>query len=127
MDSSRADIVLLRALRSRAGLTQVDLGRRVGTTQSAVARWEGGAVSPSLRTVERLAQACRQRLVLVAEVPDVDPAGGDEPLDASELARLAANLALTPAERLRRTTTAANFVLRGRRAIEAAGESSQGG
>lgn len=62
MDDPRPDLVLLRTLRTRTGLTQAELGRRVGTTQSAMARWERGAVSASLRTVQRLAQACHRRL-----------------------------------------------------------------
>ncbi len=32
----------LRAARAKAGLTQAELGRRIGTTQSAIARMESG-------------------------------------------------------------------------------------
>lgn len=80
-------------------------------------------MSPSLRTVERLAQACRQRLDIVPEVDLAD----DERLDEVERGRLAANLERTPAERLARMATAANFVLRGRRAMAAADDRPQGG
>jgi DNA-binding XRE family transcriptional regulator len=49
-------------LRNDAGLTQAQLAERMGTTQSAIARMEGGAVRP---TLERLARAigphCRSR------------------------------------------------------------------
>lgn len=47
---------LVRA-RTRANLTQAELARRIGTTQSAVARLEGGRVSPSLATLRRYAEA----------------------------------------------------------------------
>jgi transcriptional regulator with XRE-family HTH domain len=47
---------MLRA-RTEAGLTQEQLAERMGTKQEAVARWEGGKVMPSTRTLERLAQA----------------------------------------------------------------------
>lgn len=47
---------MIRA-RTEAGLTQEQLAERMGTKQEAVARWEGGKVMPSTRTLERLAQA----------------------------------------------------------------------
>ena len=37
------------------GLSQADLAARIGTTQSAIARLESGAVSPSIATLRRLA------------------------------------------------------------------------
>jgi len=48
--------------RNRAGLTQQELAQKMGTTQPAVARLEGGRASPSLRTLERLAEATGSRL-----------------------------------------------------------------
>ena len=47
---------LIRA-RAEAGLTQEQLADRMGTKQEVVARWEGGKVMPSTRTLERLAKA----------------------------------------------------------------------
>ena len=43
-------------------LTQVELARRLGTTQSAIARLEGGRVSPSFATLRRYAEATGTRL-----------------------------------------------------------------
>lgn len=43
--------------RHRAGLSQGDLARRAGTSQSAVARLERGHSSPTLATLERLVGA----------------------------------------------------------------------
>ena len=51
-------------VRSRAGLTQEALARRMGTTQPVVARLEGGRVRPSMRTLDRLAKATGSRLVI---------------------------------------------------------------
>jgi transcriptional regulator with XRE-family HTH domain len=48
---------LIGALRRRAQLTQRELAERAGTTQSAIARIESGASSPTLATIERLARA----------------------------------------------------------------------
>jgi transcriptional regulator with XRE-family HTH domain len=54
---------VLRA-RARAGLTQAEVARRVGTTQSAIARLESGAGkhSPSVATLQRYARALGFRL-----------------------------------------------------------------
>ncbi len=40
------------------GLTQGELAARAGTSQPAIAAYEAGRKSPTLRTVERLAEAC---------------------------------------------------------------------
>jgi transcriptional regulator with XRE-family HTH domain len=53
---------LLKEARLRAGLTQEQLGRRVGRSQSAIARWESGRVQPSLETLRDLIRACRLEL-----------------------------------------------------------------
>lgn len=45
------------AARARAGLTQDELAKRMGTTQPVVARIESGRVLPSTRTLERYARA----------------------------------------------------------------------
>ncbi|MGH2608432.1 MAG: helix-turn-helix domain-containing protein [Tepidiformaceae bacterium] len=50
--------------RSRAGLTQEELARKMGTTQPVVARLESGRTRPSLRTLERLAAATGSRLLV---------------------------------------------------------------
>ena len=47
---------MLRSARRRAGITQRELARRLGTKQSVVARWESLATSPTVETVEA---ACR--------------------------------------------------------------------
>ena len=49
---------VVRAARLKAGLTQRELAERVGTTQSAVARWEKGVESPRLDTLSSLLRAC---------------------------------------------------------------------
>lgn len=43
--------------RVRAGLTQQQLADRLGVSQSAIARWEGGSTMPSLENLNRLAVA----------------------------------------------------------------------
>jgi len=51
-------------IRSRAGLTQKQLARKMGTTQPVVARLESGRARPSMRTLERLADATGSRLLI---------------------------------------------------------------
>jgi transcriptional regulator with XRE-family HTH domain len=61
---------LARALieaRTAAGLSQSQLARRMKTSQSYIARLEGGKVRPSTDALERFAQATRTRLRIVFE------------------------------------------------------------
>lgn len=78
-------------MRRAARLSQRALAQRAETSQSAVARYEQGAATPSWGTLQRLATACGQSLRLSAEpVPDPDDVALAETL-----------LELTPGERLR--------------------------
>ncbi len=80
---------LVREGRKRAGLTQVELARRAGTTQSAIARLESGRTSPSLEDVERYLRLCGfQLLVSLA------------PYDDSDLRQAEARLQRTPSGRI---------------------------
>lgn len=54
----------LIAARVRAGLTQAQLARRMGTTQSAIARLESGKRLPSMNTLVRYAKATGARPVI---------------------------------------------------------------
>ena len=57
----------LIAARGRAGMTQSDVAQRMGTTQSVIARLEGGKGVPSMRTVQRYAKAVGARAVVRIE------------------------------------------------------------
>lgn len=64
---------LLVRTRTAAGLTQAALAVRARTSQAAVARYESGAVSPSVATLERLVRAAGGRLELdVVRAPAAD-------------------------------------------------------
>ena len=61
---------LVRSLieaRTRAGLSQTQLARRMKTSQSYVARIESGQVKPSTAALERLAKATGLRLKITFE------------------------------------------------------------
>jgi transcriptional regulator with XRE-family HTH domain len=89
---------VVRAARREAGLTQRALADRVGTTQSAVARWEAGADSPRLDTLAALLRACGVEADLTfRRHVDVDRA------------QIREHLALTPAERLEAQRRVAAF------------------
>jgi transcriptional regulator with XRE-family HTH domain len=49
---------LIKEARKRAGLTQADLGARVGKSQAAIARWERDDVQPSLETLRKVIRGC---------------------------------------------------------------------
>jgi DNA-binding XRE family transcriptional regulator len=53
--------------RAHANLTQEQVAERMGTTQSAVARLESGRSKPSMRTLERFADAVGAKVKLVLE------------------------------------------------------------
>ena len=63
-DDEFALIEALVRARAAAKLTQAELARRLGTTQSAIARLEGGRVSPSFATLRRYAEATGTRLTV---------------------------------------------------------------
>jgi len=66
-DAPEPEYALVREVigaRVRAGLTQEQLAQRMGTTQSAIARLEGGRSSPSIKTLKKLAEATGSRLLV---------------------------------------------------------------
>ncbi|MGH3082897.1 MAG: helix-turn-helix domain-containing protein [Gaiellaceae bacterium] len=82
---------LIREARLRAGLTQYELAERTGRDRSVIARWEQGAVAPSLETLVELVRACGFELPLEL-VPGND----------SNLERLRKNVLLSPERRVHR-------------------------
>lgn len=56
-------LALIKA-RTKAGLTQADVARKMQTTQSVVARIESGRTPPNLKTLERYASAVGRRIEL---------------------------------------------------------------
>jgi ribosome-binding protein aMBF1 (putative translation factor) len=60
----------LRKLREHQGLSQSQLARATGLTQSAVARAEAGGGSPTLPVLDRLAQVLAAELVVRLDAKD---------------------------------------------------------
>jgi ribosome-binding protein aMBF1 (putative translation factor) len=60
-------VAALIEARTRAGLTQKQVARRMKTTQAVIARLEGGGSKPSTRTLERYAEATGSRLRIIFE------------------------------------------------------------
>jgi transcriptional regulator with XRE-family HTH domain len=54
----------VRAARRRAGVSQVELAERAGTSQPSIARLEKGQVSPTVITLDRIARALGTDLVI---------------------------------------------------------------
>lgn len=82
---------LIREARLRAGLTQTELGERTGRERSVIARWEQGAVSPSIDNLLDIVQACGFDLPLVLVTRD-----------SAQDARLEDNRKLSPERRVDR-------------------------
>ena len=64
-EKADAEFALVEALvraRTDAKMSQADVAKRIGTTQSAIARLEGGKVSPSISTLRRYAEATGSKL-----------------------------------------------------------------
>ena len=61
-DAEYSVIEAMIAARTAAGLTQAEVAARAGTTQSAIARLEGGSVSPTVETLRKYAKAVGKRL-----------------------------------------------------------------
>jgi hypothetical protein len=80
---------VIREARRRAGFTQAELARRVGTSQPAFARYERARSMPDLPTLHRIVEACGLELRLELAEPDAQRAAA---------ARLA--LERTPKEQL---------------------------
>lgn len=81
---------LIRSTRKSAGLTQAQLGQRLGVSQPAVARLEAAGDGIAVDTLRRTLRALGRSLDLSAADP---PSSVDETL-------LREQLRLTPAERL---------------------------
>lgn len=82
---------LIREARLRAGLTQYELAERTNRDRSVIARWEQGAVAPSLETLLELVRACGFNLPLELV-----------PHDDTNLERLRKNVLLSPERRVQR-------------------------
>lgn len=100
----RPDVTIRRA-RRKASLTQSELAKRLGTTQSAVARWERGVVSPRMETFQRILNACGVE-------PRVSLSRAEEP----DLDQIRERLAWTPKQRLDYLVDMVDFEDRARRA-----------
>ena len=82
------DVIVIA--RRRAGLSQQDLGDRLGKPQSTIARWETGATEPKFDDVVGAVRAC-----------GLDLATGMAPADDSWVPLIYEQLHRTPADRVR--------------------------
>ncbi len=66
---------MIREARLLAGLSQGELGGRVGKDRAQIARWERGAVEPSFETLRALVRACGLELNVSIGPAEVDETG----------------------------------------------------
>jgi transcriptional regulator with XRE-family HTH domain len=81
---------LVRRARTDAGLTQVELARRLGVTQAALARLERRGANPTVGTLDRVLRATGRRLDL--RIGRVEP--------SVDVTLLREALQMTPADRI---------------------------
>jgi transcriptional regulator with XRE-family HTH domain len=98
---------ILRDARQRAGLTQRALAAKAGTSQSVVARIEGGVASPSVETLVRLLAAAGFEFDLELRRKPV--------LDRQLLDDVARILSLTAEQRLEEVANVSRFISAARR------------
>ena len=96
----------LHEARTRHGVSQAQLAKRAGTTQSVISRIERGGVSPSVETMRSLLHLLGEDLELSARPRDT---GIDRSL-------IRERLRLSPAERVAYGLQFTDFVLRNRAA-----------
>jgi transcriptional regulator with XRE-family HTH domain len=84
--------MLIREARLLAGLSQGELGERVGRDRAQIARWERDAVQPSFETLRQLVRACGYDITL-----GLTPYEPDE----QEAERIRKRLRRSPQERAR--------------------------
>jgi hypothetical protein len=89
---------LIKEARLRAGLTQVELGARLGKAQSVIARWERDEVAPSFETLREVVRACGLELTFFMSR-----------FDDSNYAIIDENLRLTSAQRFAVLMDRVNF------------------
>ncbi|MEE8376610.1 MAG: helix-turn-helix transcriptional regulator [Acidimicrobiia bacterium] len=90
---------LIIEARRRAGLTQRELARRLGTHQPVIARWERGKTEPDFRSVVRVVRACGLDLNVSLSV-----------WDDHDLTLIRRELNVLPHERLSRMVEAVNVL-----------------
>lgn len=83
---------LLKSARAQARITQAELAKRLGTTQSVIARLESDRGNPRVETLERALEATGHRLEfsIRPRIPEVDET------------QIREMLRLTPAQRIAR-------------------------
>jgi ribosome-binding protein aMBF1 (putative translation factor) len=75
-EERRALMKRLQAARKAARLSRAAVAARMGTSESAVARMEGGALDARISTVARFAAAVGARLEIAAVSPDATRSAG---------------------------------------------------
>ena len=99
--------MLIREARRRAGVSQAELARRIGTTQSAIARLERGKTEPSLKRVREILRAL-----------GLDLRVGIVPLDDSNWFNAQTNLKLGIDSRVRQNESVLRLAREARKARE---------
>lgn len=81
-----------KQLREKNGLSQIELGNRLGVTQQSVFAWERGLTTPAIQTaiaLSRLYNVSLDYLLGLSDIPEIQkPAASDSELKDSTMKRL---------------------------------------
>jgi transcriptional regulator with XRE-family HTH domain len=97
---------VIRRARRQAGISQATLAGRLGTTKSAISRWENGQVDPSFGAVVRAAEACSSSVEILLSEQEPDP---------HDLSLLDTTGRQSQSERLQRLIDSVAFIESGRK------------
>ena len=70
MDAKKLFGLCVKGLREAAGISQEELGMRIGTDQAYVSRIEAGMINPTLETMVEIAKALGVDLVDLFKLPE---------------------------------------------------------
>lgn len=65
---------VIRQFRDRNGLTQDDLGERVGVAAATISRWEKGRREPRGKRLRKLSEVIGIPIAEILDAPSLDPA-----------------------------------------------------
>jgi transcriptional regulator with XRE-family HTH domain len=99
---SELNLARLRSARERHGLTQIELSRLLGVTQTLAGQWERGYKDPSLANLKELSRALRVSLPWLLGMDETSPTIADDPSASAS--------GLPPVPRRPRYTSAAEIL-----------------
>lgn len=78
----------IRKYRKKAGLTQKELGRRLGISQQQIGQWETGKTNPKIETLQKIADVLGESLFMFLDDELFDVATDDKDFDTNHVSEV---------------------------------------